>query len=201
MIHWPLPSFPLLWCQTRTFTSSLPPFAMGVGYYWSPISVLMRLKSPIKKHIGWTSSIPSQGEGRHSSSLKAQGSGSDPQSSISQSVKGVQIFQNSSWAVKLSFHYTKQTLGHKLFQEKRRFCVFTEGRCREGCPTPPTHSPVLQLLWSWPRNDYRGQNEQRAGWCLSTGGGRIGHHFEWLLASAGFTKLAMPSGWAEPVAC
>lgn len=31
--------------------------------------------------------------------------------------------------------------------------------------------------------------------------GRTACLFEWLLASAGFATLAMPSGWAEPGAC
>ena len=56
LIHWPLPSFPLLWCQPRSLTSTLHPLAMGGGHSRCPISVLMTLQSPIIKHIDWTSS-------------------------------------------------------------------------------------------------------------------------------------------------
>ena len=44
-----------------------------------------------------------------------------------------------------SFHHTNQTLGHRSFQAKSRFCLLTEGRCRAGWPTLPTPSPILQL--------------------------------------------------------
>ena len=64
-----------------------------------------------------------------------------------------------------SFHHTNQTLGHRSFQAKSRFCVLTEGRYRAGWPTPAIPSPVLQLpgswSWSWASSDWRSQNTQR----------------------------------------
>ena len=70
-----------------------------------------------------------------------------------------------------SFYPKKQTLVHMLYQVKSGLCIFAEGSCRAGCLTMPTTSWALPLTenwsWSWPSNNCRNQNEQRARQCPS----------------------------------
>ena len=103
-----------------------------------------------------------------------------------------------------SFHNEKQTLGHVLFEEKSRFCIFAEGRCRVGCPTTANtqpSSPAFQGARADPGMTAVTRMSRGLGGAQAVIAGRIACLFEWLLASVEFANLAMPSGWAEPGAC
>ena len=168
LIQWPLPSFPLLWCQPRSLTSTLHPLAMGGGHSRSPISVLMTLQSPIIKHIDWTFSTLSRKE-----ALEFPGS---PRISEQSPINYLLIPQSSLDLSEFNmdsqftpFTMKSKPLGIRCLKRKADLAFLQREGVGWGAPPPRTRSPVLQLpgSWSWPRNDCSGWNEQRARWCPS----------------------------------
>ena len=168
LIRWLLPSFSLLWCQPRTLTTSLYPLALREWPFESPISVLMTHQGPIIKFIGWPSTTSSRGE-----ALGFPGSPGVwkqplvsyfliPQKcpDLSEFNLDTQITPLTTWS---------KLLGIGFFKWIADFLFLQRVGAGRGAPYHQPPGPVFLLTgsWSWPRNDCRGQNEQRAGWCPS----------------------------------
>ena len=102
-----------------------------------------------------------------------------------------------------NYPFTTQSelLGISSFKRKEDFVFLQRVGAGRGAPH---HQPIAQCSSSSgadPGMTIGARMSRGLGGAQATGGGRIGHHFEWLLASAGFAKQAMPSGWAETVVC
>ena len=112
---------------------------MGGGHSRCPISVLMTLQSPIIKHID-NLFYPFQKRGTWVA-WKPKDLRTIPSQLSSDPSKLLRAFRIQHGHSIYSFHNEKQTLGHMLFEEKSRFCIFAERMCMVGCPTAANMQP------------------------------------------------------------
>lgn len=155
-----MPSFPLLWCQPRTLTSTWHPLAVGRRDSWSLISVLMKGHSCCGQspENNWLLAVrlhPTERRGtRVHRRLKALGMTS---SRVSPDATKVCSPFRAEIRPGRSNHCTpvhrEQTLGHALFQEKNRILPFCRREAQGGVPqaADPRPSPPAarepELAW------------------------------------------------------
>ena len=172
---------------------------MGVGYYWSPVSVLMRLKRPINALAEPLPSLPKE-RGGTLVHWKPRGLEVIPSHLSPDPSKVSRSFRIQAGQSNYPLTTQSELLGISYF--KRKDFVFLQ---RVGAGRGASHhQPIAQCSSSSGADSgmtIGARMSRGLGGAQATGGDRIGHHFEWLLSSAGFAKLARPSGWAEPVAC
>ena len=205
LIQWPLPSFPLLWCQPRSLMSTLHPLAIGGGHSGSPISVLMTLQSPIIKHIDWTFSTLSRKE--------ALGFPGSPRISEQSPINYLLIPQSSLDLSEFNmdsqftpFTMKSKPLGIRCLKRKADLAFLQrEGTAGRGGGEHHREHAVqfssCQGAGADPGMTAAAGMSRGLSGAQTITAGRSTCLFEWLLAFAGFANLAMPLGWAEPGAC